>query len=75
MDWLLASTAEKFSSCFNLDNPNGGGYSFCLGIPFLSGDKNRMMLYITDGTKKEFMGLKVDSVQTRTWCLFPMHEV
>ena len=69
MDWLLASTAEKFSSCFNLDNPNGGGYSFCLGIPFLSGDKNRMMLYITDGTKKEFMGLKVDSVQTRTWCI------
>lgn len=68
MDWLLASTAEKFSSCFNLNNESGG-YQYCLGLPFLAGDKNRMMLYITDGSKKEFMGIKVDSVQTRTWCL------
>lgn len=68
LDWLLASTGGTISSCFNLDNP-GGGYSYCMGIPFLSGDKNRMMLYITDGQQKEFMGIKVDSPSTRTWCI------
>lgn len=68
MDWLLASTAEKFSSCFNLDNKSGG-YSYCLGLPFLCGDKNRMMLYISSGEKKNFMGIEVDSVMSRTWCI------
>lgn len=70
IDWLLASTSEKFTSCFNLNySSDGGGYQYCLGIPFLSGDRNRMMLYITSGLQKEFMGIKVDSVQTRTWCI------
>ena len=68
MDWFLASTAESFSSCFNLNN-DSGGFQYCLGLPFLCGDKNRMMLYITNGAQKEFMGIKVDSVQTRTWCI------
>lgn len=68
MDWLLASTAESFSSCFNINNPSGG-YQYCLGLPFLCGDKNRVMLYITNGTQKECMGIKVDSVQTRTWSI------
>lgn len=70
IDWLLASTSEKFTSCFNLSyESGGGGYCYCLGIPFLAGDKNRMMLYITSGAQKEFQGIKVDSVQTRTWCI------
>lgn len=69
IDWLLASTSEKFTSCFNLNYESGGGYCYCLGIPFLAGDKNRMMLYITTGAQKEFQGIKVDSVQTRTWCI------
>ena len=69
IDWLLSSTSEEFSSCFNLNNSKEGGYQYCLGLPFLCGDKNRMMLYITGGRKKEFQGIKVDSVQTRTWCI------
>lgn len=68
MDWLMSSTSETWSSCFNIANP-GGGYQYCLGLPFLCGDKNRMLLYITDGSKKECMGIKVDHFQTRTWCL------
>lgn len=68
IDWFLSSTSESFSSCFNLNN-EGGGFQYCLGLPFLCGDKNRMMLYITNGAQKEFMGIKVDSVQTRTWCI------
>ena len=74
VDWLLASTSENFSSCFNLDNKSGG-YQYCLGLPFLCGDKNRMMLYITDGTQKNFMGITVDSVQARTWCILDEKNV
>lgn len=68
MDWLLSSTGEDWSSCFNIDN-SGGGYQYCLGLPFLCGDKNRMLLYITDGTEKECAGIKSHHYQTRTWCI------
>lgn len=68
MDWLMASTSEDWSSCFNINN-EAGGYQYCLGLPFLCGDKNRMLLYITDGSQKECMGIKVDHYQTRTWCI------
>ena len=68
IDWLMSSTSETWSSCFNINNENGG-YQYCLGLPFLCGDKNRMLLYITDGFKKECMGIKVDRFQTRTWCI------
>ena len=66
IDWFLSSTSENFTSCFNINNPQGG-CQYCLGLPFLCGDKNRVMLYITDGTKKHYEGIEVDSVQTRTW--------
>ena len=68
VDWLLASTAESWSSCLNLANSQGG-YQYCLGLPFLAGDPNRAMMYITDGTRKEFMGLKTDHFQSRTWAM------
>jgi len=69
MDWLLSSTAEKsWSSCFNIDNPSGG-YQYCLGLPFLCGDNNRVLLYITDGTTKSCMGVTTEHYMTRTWAL------
>ena len=68
MDWLLSSTAENWSSCFNINSPSGG-YQYCLGLPFLCGDRNRMLLYITDGTEKECMGIKAHHFYTRTWCI------
>ena len=68
MDWLLSSTGEDWSSCFNINN-QGGGYQYCLGLPFLAGDKNRMLLYISDGSTKECCGIKAHHYQTRTWCL------
>lgn len=66
MDWLLSSTKENFSSCFNIDN-SSGGYHYSLGLPFLAGDKNRVMIYISTGLQKEHLGITVDSVQARTW--------
>ena len=68
MDWLLSSTGESWSSCFNINNA-AGGYQYCLGLPFLAGDKNRMLLYITDGSTKESCGIEAHHYQTRTWCL------
>src|SRR5574344_2756051 len=69
-DWLLSSTAQpNYSSCFNIDNPREGGYKYMTGLPFLCGDKNRIMVYVTDGTKKEFMGINVDSIMTRSWVI------
>lgn len=68
MDWLLSSTGEDWSSCFNINN-HSGGYQYCLGLPFLAGDKNRMLLYISDGSTKECVGIEAHHYQTRTWCL------
>lgn len=68
MDWLLSSTGEDWSSCFNINNQSGG-YQYCLGLPFLAGDKNRMLLYISDGSTKESCGIEAHHYQTRTWCL------
>lgn len=68
IDWLLSSTAEDWSSCFNLNNPSGG-FQYCLGIPFYSGDPNRMMIYITDRRKKNCFDITVDHYITRTWCM------
>lgn len=64
-DWLLASTGGEISSCLNLE----GGNRFWSGLPFLAGDPNRAMMYITDGTKKEYEGITVDNAITRTWVI------
>jgi hypothetical protein len=68
MDWLMSSTGEDWSSCFNIAN-SGGGYQYCLGLPFLAGDKSRMLLYITDDSTKECMGITAHHYMTRTWCM------
>ena len=64
-DWFLCSTSESWESCLNLESE----YEDCFwsGLPGLIGDPNRMMFYITNGKKKEYNGIKVDSVTARTW--------
>lgn len=63
IDWFLCSTGEKWSSCMSLE----GGYLFWVGLPLLVGDKNRALIYITDGTKKEYQGMVVDRFLSRSW--------
>lgn len=65
VDWLLCSTGEKWSSCLSLDS----SYMFWGGIPTMLGDKNRALVYITDGRKKKYMGMEVDGFLTRSWVL------
>lgn len=66
VDWFLCSTGNNWSSCLNLENE---GEVFWQGLPQLIGDKNRAMVYLTDGTQKEYMGIEVDKVITRSWVL------
>lgn len=66
-DWLLCATAENWTSCLSLSSNYEGAY--WTGLPGLIVDKNRAMLYLTDKTKKEFMGIKVDKVLSRSWVL------
>jgi len=66
-DWFLCSTAESWGSCLNLES--GGDGMYWTGLPGLIGDKNRAMLYITDGKKKEYLGIEVDKILSRSWIL------
>jgi hypothetical protein len=72
-DWFMCSTAEDWSSCLNLDTD----YESCYwtGLPGLIADKNRMMIYITDGKKKTYEGIEVDRVISRTWALMDDDDV
>ena len=66
-DWFLCSTAESWKSCLNLESEFHTSY--WAGLPGLLGDKNRCMLYITDGTKKTYQGITVDKIIARSWGL------
>lgn len=63
-DWLLCSSQQNWSSCLNVERGE-----FWQGIPTLFGDDNRALLYITDGTKKSWNGIEVDSFIYRAWIL------
>lgn len=64
-DWLLGATSEKWTSCLDLESDNEG--AFWSGLPGTITDPNRIMFYITDGSKKTYHGIEVDHVITRTW--------
>jgi hypothetical protein len=66
-DWFLCSTGEKWCSCLNLESDYENAY--WSGLPGIIGDKNRSLLYITDGKKKNYQGIEVDRVINRTWVL------
>lgn len=66
-DWFLSASFENWSSCLNVEsNYNGATWS---GLPGLIVDKNRALLYITNGRKKRFQGIEVDSILARSWVL------
>lgn len=63
IDWLLCSTKESWSSCLSLES----SYMYWMGLPSLIGDKNRVLFYLTDGTKKNFLGMETDKFLSRSW--------
>ena len=62
-DWLLASTGEEWTSCIGLENDNG----YWRGLASLIGDKNRILVYVTNKQEKEFMGVKSYKMIERSW--------
>ena len=64
-DWFLCSTGESWNSCLSLESDYDG--CFWSGLPGLIVDKNRFMIYITDGSKKTYQGIQVDKFMQRSW--------
>ena len=62
-DWFLASTGESWYSCVDFKE-NIGNWR---GLPGLVGDKNRILIYVTDKKEKEFHGVKTPRMLERTW--------
>lgn len=72
-DWFMCSTSEEWSSCLNLESD----YDACFwsGLPGLITDPNRMLIYITDGKTKNYKGITVERMITRTWGLLGIDDV
>lgn len=72
-DWFLASTGETWESCISLEST----YDTCqwAGLPGLITDKNRALLYLTDGTKKNYLGIETDKIISRSWLLLARNGV
>jgi len=64
-DWFLCSAGEKWTSCISLDSSYER--AFWSGLPGLTGDKNRAIVYVTDGVKKNYNGIIVDRIISRSW--------
>jgi len=64
-DWFLCSTGETWTSCLNLESNYFA--SFWAGLPGFVADKNKAMIYITVGEKKEYQGIIVDKTLTRSF--------
>lgn len=72
-DWFLCSTAESWKSCLNLESEFHASY--WTGLPGLAGDMNRCMIYMTDNSKKEYLGIVVDKVIARSWALMSKEDI
>jgi len=64
-DWFLSATTETWTSCLDLETKDEG--CFWTGFPGLINDPNRLLIYITDGSKKEYQGIKAEKIIARTW--------
>ena len=62
-DWFLASTGESWYSCVDFKETIGNWR----GLPALVGDKNRILIFVTDKKEKKFEGIKSFRMLERTW--------
>ncbi len=65
VDWLMCSTGESWTSCLNLNSNHEE--AFWAGLPGLLADKNRAMLYVSDGKTKKHEGLEAEKCRSRSW--------
>ena len=64
-DWFLASTSENWTSCLDFSSE----YLMASGLPGTIIDKNRAMIFLTDGEEKEFFGIRTYKKIGRAWTL------
>jgi len=67
VDMFMASTREDWSSCISVDSDYEEKY--WTGLPGAVIDKNRAIVYITDGKKKHYCGIEIDRFLVRSWIL------
>lgn len=65
-DWLLASTGESWHSCIDMQS----SYAYGTGLLGMCGCPDWGMLLYTDGTEKEFAGIKSYHIITRSWVCY-----
>lgn len=66
-DFFMCSTSESWGSCLNVNSSWEGSYWG--GLPGLIADPNRFIIYITDGQTKEYKGITVEKMLSRTWAV------
>jgi len=66
-DWFLSATAESWTSCLNFESRFGGAYY--TGLPGTIVDKNRALLYLSNGVDKEYKGIKTKRILNRSWVI------
>lgn len=73
VDYMLCSTGESWTSCLSMESH----YSCCFwsGVPGLVVDPNRILIYVTDGTRKKWEGMEVDKFIQRTWAVFDDNDM
>ena len=65
-DWLLASTGEDWHSCIDMQS----SYAYGTGLLGMCACPDWGMLLYTDGTGKEFGGIKSYHIITRSWICY-----
>ena len=71
-DWILCSSGESWSSCMSLESDFEDCY--WTGLPGLIGEKNRCFVYLTDGKTKNYNGIIVDRIISRSWIFTVRNE-
>ena len=66
-DWFMCSTGSNWGSCLSLDS--GTESCYWSGLPGLTGDPNRIMIAVIDGTTKSFKGITVPKTMCRSWAI------
>lgn len=72
-DWFLGSTDESWTSCLNLDSNYSGSY--WSGLPGMINDKNRALIYFTDGRKKNYHGIISERIIKRSWVIIDTEDI
>jgi len=67
VDIFMASTGKNWTSCISMESDYEAAY--WSGIPGAMIDKNRAIVYITNGEKDRYKEIVIDKMMARSWLL------